>query len=254
MPWKRRFARRRRRWSRSSSPERRRKERHHANRPPRPSSRCPRPRRDPCFRRRRRIAARLRAGLARQADPHRRRLSAGRRGRPDRPPRRPAAAGGAGAASGDREPDRRRRQRRRRRGRQVGARRLHAAHELGRHGLGESAHLSEDGLRSRQGPDAGGRGGARVGLPRRQARVPGEERPGVPRLREGEPGQAHLWLARQRQLAAPRRRDDEQPGRHVDAPHSLPRGGAGAAGPARRPDRLSSWTRASGCPRCRPAS
>ena len=47
----------------------------------------------------------------------------------------------------DREQDRRRRQRRRRRRRQVGARRLHAADELGRHGLGEPAHLREDELR-----------------------------------------------------------------------------------------------------------
>ena len=54
-----------------------------------------------------------------------------------------------------------------------------------------------------------------LGLPRRQAGVPGEQRPGVPRLREGEPRQAQLRHARQRQLAAPRRRDDEQPGRHV---------------------------------------
>ena len=245
--------RRRRRWSRSSSPERTRPERRHEERPPRPPSRCPRPL-DPRARCRRRTAARLRAGLARQADPRRRRLPAGRRRRPDRPPRRPAAAGGAGPAGGDREPDRRRRQRRRRRGRQVGARRLHAADELGRHGLGESAHLREDELRPGQGPDAGGRGGARVGLPRGQARVPGEERPGVPRLREGESRQAQLRLARQRQLAAPRRRDDEQPGGHVDAAHSLPRRGAGAAGPARRADRFPDGPRHRACPRCRPAS
>ena len=225
MPWTRRCAPRRRRWSRSSSPESNRPERRHEDRPP---LRCPRPF-DPRACGRPRTAARARAGLARQADPHRRRLPARRRRRPDRPPRRPAAAGGAGPAGRGREPHRRRRQRRRRRGRQVGARRLHAADELGRHGLGESAHLPEDDLRPGQGPDAGGRGGAGVGLPGGQARLPGEERPGVPRLREGEPRQAQLRLARQRQLAAPRRRDDEQPGRHVDAAHSLPRRGAGAA-------------------------
>ena len=61
-------------------------------------------------------------------------------------------------------------------------------HELGRHGLGEPAHLPEDELRPRQGPDAGGRGSAGLGLPRGEAGVPGEERPGVPRLREANPG------------------------------------------------------------------
>ena len=66
--------------------------------------------------------------------------------RPAAPPTRSralaaAAAGRAGTAGRGREPRRRRRQRRRRRGREVGARRLHAADELGRHGLGQSAHL-----------------------------------------------------------------------------------------------------------------
>ena len=55
---------------------------------------------------------------------------------------------------------------------------------------------------------------------------------------KAQPGQAQLRLAWQRQLAAPRRRDDEQSGRHVDAAHPIPRRGARAAGPARRPDRL----------------
>jgi hypothetical protein len=48
---------------------------------------------------------------------------------------------------------------------QAAGRRLHAAHELGRHGVGQPAPVSEHELRPGERPGAGGRRRARAGVP-----------------------------------------------------------------------------------------
>jgi hypothetical protein len=65
--------------------------------------------------------------------------------------------------------------------------------------------------------------------------VPVNNGAGVHRLRQGQPRQAELRLGRQRQLAAPGRRDVQAAGQVRGHAHPLPRRRAGAGRPAGRP-------------------
>src|SRR3546814_2656237 len=64
-----------------------------------------------------------------------------------------------------------------------------------------------------QGPGARGGRGTRAGVPGDQTFAAAAEHQGLHRLREGASRQALLWLARHRQLAAPGRRNVQEPGR-----------------------------------------
>ena len=90
--------------------------------------------------------------------------------------------------------------------------------------------------------------------PGRQALHPRRQHQGLHRLREGQSRQAFLWLAGQRQLAAPGRRNVQEPGGPLRGARAVSRRGAGDAGPAGAASSTSTSTRASACSRSRPAS
>ena len=114
------------------------------------------------------------AELSEQDRPHRRALRAGRRRQHPRPAGRQQDAGADEAAGRDRQPARRRRQPRRRPGREIAARRLHAADALQRDGERVVA-LRQAAVRSGQGLRAGHDGDLDAIRDRRLAEKSGDE-------------------------------------------------------------------------------
>ena len=195
----------------------------------------------PRRRRRRRAALAVCAGrLADQAGPHHRAV---RRRRHHRHPRsRPRARTGQGVRPDlhHREQGRRWRQPRRRPGRQVAARRLHAADGNRRHAVDQSLALSEDAVRRGQGlraDHARRRRAERHGDESGQGAGSGHQRrQDLHRLRARPSRQAQHGVERQRHFDPSFRRAVQVDDRHLHGPLPVPRLGAGAARPDRRHD------------------
>ena len=133
-----------------------------------------------------------------------------------------------------REPARRRRRHRHQRSRQGAGRRLHVPGRQPRR-AGDAAASAEDSVRSVQelraglpcGHGAQHSGGASVGA--------GEIGEGADRLRQGQPGQADLCIARRRRVGSHRRRAVQAARRRRHHACALQGRGAGGAGSRRRP-------------------
>ena len=126
-----------------------------------------------------------------------------------------------GLVGGDREPSRRQRQHRLRAGREVGARRLHAAAACRQRHHHQPACLRQAAVRSAQGPAAGRERRHQPVHAVAQSAGAGEDLPGIHRIRAQDQAAAALCVGRQRQPAsvddgdAQAARQDRPPARAV---------------------------------------